>query len=93
MCLDWREICDGKIDCIGDNSGIDEKYSEEMEMTECNENEYRCYNGAQCKGETADSSPVESCEILAYLSKPSIEIRFLYFLFVSAICNLRRNIY
>jgi hypothetical protein len=31
MCLDWREICDGKIDCIGDNSGIDEKYCEEMD--------------------------------------------------------------
>jgi len=48
MCLDWREICDGKIDCIGENSGIDERYCEQMEMTDCNENEFRCWNGAQC---------------------------------------------
>ncbi|CAF0902813.1 unnamed protein product [Adineta steineri] len=48
MCLDWREICDGKIDCIGDSFGIDEEYCNELEITECNENEYRCHNGAQC---------------------------------------------
>ncbi|CAF4144940.1 unnamed protein product, partial [Adineta steineri] len=30
MCLDWREICDGKIDCIGDNFGIDEEYCNEL---------------------------------------------------------------
>ena len=48
MCLDWREICDGKIDCIGDNFGLDENHCEELQMTECKENEYRCRNGAQC---------------------------------------------
>ncbi|CAF0794838.1 unnamed protein product [Adineta steineri] len=48
MCLDWREICDGKIDCIGDNLGIDEEYCNELEMNECKEDEYRCHNGAQC---------------------------------------------
>ena len=48
MCLDWREICDGKIDCIKRNFGIDEKYCDELELNECKENEYRCRNGAQC---------------------------------------------
>ncbi|CAF3815544.1 unnamed protein product [Adineta steineri] len=48
MCLDWREICDGKIDCIGDNLGIDEEYCNELEINECKEDEYRCHNGAQC---------------------------------------------
>ncbi|CAF4198864.1 unnamed protein product, partial [Adineta steineri] len=48
MCLDWREICDGKIDCIGDNFGIDEEYCDELEINECKEDEYRCHNGAQC---------------------------------------------
>ncbi|CAF1497303.1 unnamed protein product [Adineta steineri] len=48
MCLDWREICDGKIDCIGDSFGIDEEYCDELETNECKEDEYRCHNGAQC---------------------------------------------
>ncbi|CAF1406391.1 unnamed protein product, partial [Adineta steineri] len=48
MCLDWREICDGKVDCIGDNLGIDEEYCNELEINECKEDEYRCHNGAQC---------------------------------------------
>ena len=44
-CLDWREICDGKVDCI--NGRIDEEHCEQLEINECNENEYRCHNG-QC---------------------------------------------
>ena len=48
MCLDWREICDGKIDCIGDNFGIDEYGCEDLQMIECQENEYRCRHGGQC---------------------------------------------
>ena len=32
-CLDWREICDGKIDCF--NDGIDEKHCDELELQEC----------------------------------------------------------
>ena len=43
LCLDWREICDGYVDCL--NDGIDELNCIEMEMNECNENEYRCHNG------------------------------------------------
>jgi hypothetical protein len=43
MCLDWREICDGKVDCI--DSGIDEANCFDLEKNECEENEYRCQNG------------------------------------------------
>ena len=44
-CLDWREICDGKINCLDDAS--DEKDCWQMEINDCLENEYRCTNG-QC---------------------------------------------
>ncbi|CAF1022911.1 unnamed protein product [Adineta steineri] len=42
-CLDWREICDGKVDCIG--SGIDELHCFELEINECGTDEFRCHNG------------------------------------------------
>ena len=42
-CLDWTEICDGHIDCL--NDGIDEKDCWQLEINQCNENEYRCSNG------------------------------------------------
>ena len=42
-CLDWREICDGKVDCFDES--LDEKYCFDMEVNECNEDEYRCHNG------------------------------------------------
>lgn len=44
-CLDWREICDGKVDCT--NEGIDEENCDQLEINECAMNEYRCQNG-QC---------------------------------------------
>lgn len=45
-CLDWREICDGKIDCS--NDGIDEHQCSEVEIYECPIDQYyRCRNG-QC---------------------------------------------
>jgi len=45
LCIDWREICVEKIDCI---SGEDEEWCEELEMTKCNDNdEYRCHYGGQ----------------------------------------------
>ncbi|CAF3627819.1 unnamed protein product [Rotaria socialis] len=43
MCLDWREVCDGRIDCL--NGGVDESQCIELELNECNENEYQCHNG------------------------------------------------
>ena len=43
LCLDWREICDGRIDCL--DGGLDEAFCFDMEINECAENEYRCHNG------------------------------------------------
>ncbi|CAF4900439.1 unnamed protein product [Rotaria sp. Silwood1] len=42
-CIDWREICDGKIDCLDD--GRDEVDCEQLHMNECKEDEFRCSNG------------------------------------------------
>jgi hypothetical protein len=44
LCLDWREICDGKADCF---NGDDEQMCEELEINQCTDDEYRCHNG-QC---------------------------------------------
>lgn len=41
-CLDWREICDGKSDCF-DSS--DELNCWQLEVNECNDDEFRCHNG------------------------------------------------
>lgn len=43
ICLDWREICNGQIDCRG--SGVDEMNCFELEITECESDEYQCHNG------------------------------------------------
>ncbi|CAF4144729.1 unnamed protein product, partial [Adineta steineri] len=43
MCLDWREICDGRIDCL--NGGVDENQCFNLEINECNDDEYRCHYG------------------------------------------------
>ncbi|CAF4400089.1 unnamed protein product [Rotaria sp. Silwood2] len=44
-CLDWSEICDGKIDCM--DGGYDEEYCWQLEINDCEDDEYRCSNG-QC---------------------------------------------
>ncbi len=44
-CLDWSDICDGKIDCLDDAS--DEEHCWQLEINKCKDNEYRCING-QC---------------------------------------------
>ena len=43
MCLDWREICNGRIDCV--NGGIDERGCADLETNECEANEFRCHHG------------------------------------------------
>ena len=43
-CLDWREVCDGKMDCVG--SGIDERNCFELlDLNQCATDEFRCRNG------------------------------------------------
>ncbi|CAF1626026.1 unnamed protein product, partial [Adineta ricciae] len=42
--LDWRDICNKKMDCL---DGSDESNCWQLEINECASNEYRCYNG-QC---------------------------------------------
>jgi hypothetical protein len=44
MCLHWREISDKKFDCLNSE---DKQFCEELELNQCNENEYRCRKG-QC---------------------------------------------
>ena len=43
ICLDWREICDGRNDCLSD--GADEAQCFDLEVNECEDDEYRCHNG------------------------------------------------
>jgi len=42
LCLNWRDICDGRQNCI---NGTDEKNCDLLEFNECEENEYRCLDG------------------------------------------------
>ncbi|CAF2896120.1 unnamed protein product [Rotaria sp. Silwood2] len=42
-CLDWREICNGQVDCL---NGEDELNCWQMEINECRSDEFRCTNGA-----------------------------------------------
>jgi hypothetical protein len=45
LCLDWRQICDRKIDCI---NGEDEQWCETLEISKCDDDQYRCHYGGQC---------------------------------------------
>ncbi|CAF4283680.1 unnamed protein product, partial [Rotaria sp. Silwood2] len=45
VCLDWSEICDGKVDCL--DGGLDEQNCWQLEVNDCEDNEYRYTNG-QC---------------------------------------------
>ncbi|CAF1192108.1 unnamed protein product [Adineta ricciae] len=42
-CLDWREICDGVVDCF--DEGTDEEHCFALEINKCKADEYRCHNG------------------------------------------------
>ncbi|CAF2543175.1 unnamed protein product [Rotaria sp. Silwood2] len=45
LCLDWRQVCNGKVDCM---NAEDEQWCETLEMTKCADDEYRCHYGGQC---------------------------------------------
>ncbi|CAF4713570.1 unnamed protein product [Rotaria sp. Silwood1] len=55
-CLDWREICDGKIDCL--NDGRDEIDCEKLDLNECEEDEFRCSNGFCIPKELFNDDPL-----------------------------------
>ena len=42
-CLDWREVCNGKIDCF--DEALDEKFCFDMEVNQCHDDQYRCHDG------------------------------------------------
>jgi len=42
LCLDWRDICDGRQQCM---NGTDEEACDLLEFNECEVDEYRCSNG------------------------------------------------
>ena len=42
LCLDWRDICDGRQQCM---NGTDEEACDLLEFNECEKDEYRCSNG------------------------------------------------
>ena len=60
ICLDWKDICNGRVDCS--NDAIDEKYCLEMEVNQCQNDEYRCLNG-QCipKSFQRDNAFIPEC--------------------------------
>jgi len=60
ICLDWSEICNGQIDCI--DTGIDEENCWQLEINQCQNDEYRCRNG-QCIPQSfnRDSSLIPDC--------------------------------
>ncbi|CAF4461015.1 unnamed protein product, partial [Adineta steineri] len=78
MCLDWREICDGRIDCL--NGGVDEIQCFNLEINECNENEYRCHNGLCIpkKFLEMDFEEAQCLDRSDYLVKTSLCLRFYF---------------
>ncbi|CAF2391521.1 unnamed protein product [Rotaria sp. Silwood2] len=59
-CLDWSEICDGKVDCL--DGGRDEEHCWQLEANECADDQYRCVNG-QCIPYTffRDNTAIPDC--------------------------------
>ena len=44
-CLDWSEVCNGKVDCLDGN--FDEEHCWQLHRSTCEENAFQCLNG-QC---------------------------------------------
>ncbi|CAF1401374.1 unnamed protein product [Rotaria sp. Silwood1] len=61
LCLDWREICDGKADCT---NAEDEQWCEQLEMTKCADDEYRYHYDGQCIPRTFDRDNPYSIDCL-----------------------------
>jgi len=74
-CLDWREICDGKVDCWPEP--IDEQQCYELERNECNEGQYRCRNGQCIPQEYVLDNPVDpDCLDTTDETLPSIQVAY-----------------
>ncbi|CAF3851051.1 unnamed protein product [Rotaria sordida] len=60
LCINWKEICDGRVNCI--DGKFDEEHCWQLEINECNDNEYRCTNG-QCipKSFFRDNRDIPDC--------------------------------
>ncbi|UJR19802.1 hypothetical protein I4U23_022935 [Adineta vaga] len=43
VCLNWSEICDGRIYCL--DGDFDERHCWQLEVNECKQNEHQCSNG------------------------------------------------
>ncbi|CAF3345369.1 unnamed protein product [Rotaria sp. Silwood2] len=59
-CLDWSEICDGKVDCL--DGGRDKEHCWQLEVNDCEDDQYRCING-QCIPGTffRDNTAIPDC--------------------------------
>jgi hypothetical protein len=55
LCLDWREVCDGQVDCLDD--GIDETGCFPLHTNVCNKDEFQCDNGMCIPASFANDSP------------------------------------
>ena len=42
LCIQWSDVCDGFVHCM---NGTDEEHCWQLEINECNENEFPCRNG------------------------------------------------
>ncbi|CAF1336384.1 unnamed protein product [Adineta ricciae] len=60
-CLDWTEICDGRVDCL--DNGLDEQHCWQLEINACKDDEYRCLNG-QCIPHSFAREKLESADCI-----------------------------